>query len=336
MFSSDPRTEAFFRSLAEAFAKNRQTSASFFVVVGGLLVVLIVLQVRGALRRARASSRDAEALAAQRGLSGGDLTLAMALARSARVAPLELLTQHKVFEAVTSRALGGQLSAGVAGAPLASGLRRIREALGFDRLPAHAPLLSTRQLPAGTQLDVGAARGDVSLVDELTFTVSLRQPLSCTVGQPLTLQLAHAREARYQLRCRVLATQPGDSGPQITFEHDNAPQRLQQREYARVNVEAPISLHPVSWPGQALTKRDLVGTLRDLSGGGARLSSPMALPPGVIVEASFSVAGQDFALSAVTLSSRGAEVRLEFVDVLPKDRDRLIAAVNRLQTGVSR
>lgn len=337
MEQNAPQTDAFFHSVAEAFARNREQAARFELVLVIIVVLLAVLQLVALIRRARGLRLDASLLAHQRGLTKDELDLVQALARAAKVDPMELLTHLDVFETTTTKALKGELKIFLEGEPLAASLRRIRHALHFDRLPAHAPLLSSRELAPGTALDVGDAHGQVTRVDEFSLTVELRSPLACAVGDALTLHLAHAREARYELTCRVLASQPASDldRARLTLAHDDTPRRLQQRDLARVPVQAPISLHARSWPGHTLAQRQVFAELRDLSGGGAMVSSPSVLPPGVLVDATFSIAGQDFSLRAVTLSAQRHEgrsdVHLEFVGLTPEERERLIALVTRLQ-----
>lgn len=337
MEPNDPQTEAFFQSVGEAFAKNREEAARFELVLVAIVLLLAVMQVVAFVRRARGLKLDAQALAHQRGLTKDERELALALARAAGVPPMELLTHLDVFEAVTKRALLGELEVFLSGEPLAASLRRIRHALHFDRLPAHAPLLTTRELSPGLALEVGDAHAQVAHVDEATFSVELRAPVSCAVGDAVQLRLSHAREARYELTCRVREVKPATDveRQRVTLAHDEAPRRLQQREYARVAVKAPVTLRALSWPGHSLARRELAGELQDVSGGGARVSSAAVLPAGVLLEARFSVAGEAFCVQAVSLSTQRAgvahEVHLEFKGLLAPERERLIAAVAKLE-----
>ncbi|HTN53227.1 MAG TPA: hypothetical protein VML50_12540, partial [Anaeromyxobacter sp.] len=99
--------EAFFRSLAEAFARNR----SALPQAGALLLVLAVLAaapvLAAAVRRRRAARARLRDLAERHGLSPGDLGLAARMAREVGASPLALLTRLGLFERATARTLAG-------------------------------------------------------------------------------------------------------------------------------------------------------------------------------------------------------------------------------------
>ena len=324
--------EDFFHSVSDAFARNRESSSTLEWVLLLLALAVVALQVFSIFQRRRGVHLEVETLAQQRGITNDELELAFELARLASVPPMDFLTHPDVFERATVGPLNGSVETTVSGDTLATTVRRIRHALHFDRLPSHAPLLTTRELSVGMALDCGEGHGQVLEVSERSFTVGFRPPLAPVSGETLTLTLRHAREATYELHCRVLR---GHS-TSIDFAHDELPKRVQLREYVRVDLYSPVTLKALSWPGHALETREAKATLRDLSGGGALVASAVSFPAGVHLALSFTVGGETFsALGGVVLSSlpygNAVQLRVEFTTVTLAERERLFAAVAKVQ-----
>ncbi|MDP1916928.1 MAG: PilZ domain-containing protein [Myxococcales bacterium] len=324
--------EDFFHSVSDAFARNRESSTAFEWVFLLLALSVVALQVISIFQRRRSVHLEVETLAQQRGITNDELELVFELSRVASVPPMDFLTHPDVFERATVGPLNGTVETTVSGDALATTVRRIRHALHFDRLPSHAPLLTTRELSVGMALDCGEGHGQVVEVSERSFTVGFRPPLAPVSGETLTLTLRHAREATYELRCRVLR----GHNTSIDFAHDEMPKRVQLREYVRVDLYAPVTLKALSWPGHALETREAKATLRDLSGGGALVASAVSFPAGVHLSLSFTAGGETFsALGGVVLSSlpygNAVQLRVEFTTVTPAQRERLFAAVAKVQ-----
>jgi hypothetical protein len=238
----------------------------------------VVLQVVGILRSLLARRSRFHQLLASRGVSAEDVRFAAGLATRAAVEPLQLVTHLDLFERATALALAPGAPGAADAAPR---IHRLRHALGYDRLPAHTPLLSTRELGPGTALDVADQAGTIVEVDEGGFTVEVRQPPTAPSGHQVALSLAHAREARYALGCRLASAHPQPGGGwHLRFEHDEHPTRQQQREYVRVPFQGPLALRPVaSWqPGLPALATEVQARLVDLSGGGA-LATCRAVEP---------------------------------------------------------
>jgi PilZ domain-containing protein len=329
--------EPFFQSVARAFSGNREALPRVELAILALLALAVLLQLAGILRRLLARRTRFHRLLASRGLGADDVRFAAALAAHGAVQPLELVTHLDVFERVTALALAP-------GAPwpdeAAPRIGRLRRALGWDRLPPHTPLLSTRELAPGTALEVALQPGTLAEVDESGFTVEVREPPAVPAGQQVALTLAHAREARYALGCRLAAAHPQPGGGwHLRFEHDEHPARQQQREYVRVPVDGPLALRPVTqWqPGLPSLAGDVQARLVDLSGGGAQASSRSALPVGALVRATFAVGGATFdGLGAVVLACQpeaagGHRLKLEFTGRPGAERERLVAALTHLE-----
>lgn len=340
----DTVTSAFFRALAGRFADNgpRGPGAVGVLVLAGIVVGFILA---GMVRRLLARRAALSAFVEHHGLAPEDLAFVRALARDASARPLEVLTHLDLFERTTRRALAAAKAASP-GDP-AERIARLRHALGFDRLPAHTPLLSTRELAPGTAVELergGLRRGVVLAVDERALRVELDGALDLQPGAELELGIVHAREARYAARGSIAWIRPAPlETTHLALSHDEAPRRIQRREHVRVRVEGPASLRPLRWPGVAPARppgppRAIAAQLLDVSAGGLRVLTSEPLPVGVLVAASFAVGGERFeALAAVVLSAVGAagglrELHLELSNVSAPDRERLAGALIRAET----
>lgn len=321
----------FFDAVQRAFAHNRESSERFAWFLAGLTALAVAWLGVAVVRQRRQRALLVDDFLEQRGLPEEEGRFARTLAHAAHVEPMELLTHLDVFEHATAAALTGAVRVGETGETLATHVHRLREALHFDRLPTHAPLVSTRELRPGTALRLPDGRQvQISELDELRFAIE-SAPGELNIGDHVSLELRHAREAVYRLDCRLVEASP----TQLFFAHDEAPQRVQQREYARAEHHAPVTLSVHSRVGHALPSVEVSGELRDISGGGALVVTRRPLPPGTVVTLSpFRLAGETFqGLRAVVL---GSEVRagqphlhLEF-RITERQRDHLVAAVTRL------
>jgi hypothetical protein len=332
--------ETFFQSVQRSFSGNREALPQVELAILALLALAVILQVAGLVRGLLARRSRFRDLLATRGVAPDDVRFAAELAARAAVEPLQLVTHLDVFERATALALGpGAPAAELAGPRI----RRLRHALGYDRLPAHTPLLSTRELPAGTAIQVAAQPGTIAEVDEAGFTVEVREPPTAPAGQQVALSLAHAREARYALGCRLAAAHPQPGGGwHLRFLHDEHPTRQQLREYVRVPVDGALALRPLTrWQGALPALAGPVqARLIDLSGGGALASSRAPLPVGALALASFSVGGAAFdGLRTVVLDCQPGgdglhRLHLEFTGRVGAERERLVAALTQLELRV--
>ncbi len=333
--------ETFFQSVSQAFSGNRRHLPLVEALLLALLALVLLLQLAGAARRLLARRSGFRRVMADHGLSAEDVRFTAGLAALAGVEPLLLVTHLDLFERATAQALAHGAAAGPAAGDSAGRIRRVRHALGYDRLPPHTPLLTTRELAPGMALDVGSQPGTVTEVDEGGFTVELRQPPELPAGPALPLTLTHAREARYALGCRLVEARPAPGGAWLLrFEHDEHPVRQQQRDHARVRIEGALALVPVTrWQGRPELASAVLASLVDLSGGGALATSRTALPVGTLVLADFTVGGDRFeGLRAVVLSCQPAgdrrhQLHLEFTGRPGVERERLVAALTRLERG---
>jgi c-di-GMP-binding flagellar brake protein YcgR len=328
--------QEFFRSVAEAFGRNRTEWPGAVATLVALLLVALGGVLLGRIRRRRARSARLSRLAARHGLSAADLDLARTLAAGQGIAPEELLVRLDAFERATLRALAGRSPPARGEDDAADRIRRLRRRLGFDRLPAHAPLLSTRELAPGTAVAAAGSPGQVAQVDELALAVEHSGPAPSAAGATVTLDLVHAREARYRLRCPVLAVRSSPGGTTLLLGHDEAPERVQQRAFARVALPGELTFHPLEPLPDHPQPGPGTAHLLDLSAGGALVRSDAPLPVGGLLAASFTVGDVRFeAVRAVVLASEGDRGtyrgHLEFGPMPEAERERLVAAVERAE-----
>jgi hypothetical protein len=329
--------EQFFQSVGRSFAENR----SYAPAAEKVLLACALLAVLGELLflawRWRSYSSRFSSLAFQRGLGEPEQRLLRELARLVEQEPTALLTHLDQFERATGLLLaraGGQARRGD---PFAQ-VRQLRHALGFDRLPAHTPLFTSRELPPGTAVDLEGLSGQTSAVTEASFTVLLRAHLRPEPGRTVELELAHAREARYLMSCKLLSVEAIREGQwRLQFAHDEAPRRIQERDHVRTPASGPVALRPVGpWLMRPAVNGPVAGQLVDASAGGLRVLCRPQLPPGQLVTASFALGGQQFdEVRAVVLGSErnaqgSCEVQLGFRGLAEAESEKLVVAVDQL------
>jgi hypothetical protein len=331
-------TESFLRELGNAFARNGlgPRGVTVLLLLAGVVLGVVVSRL---VRSALASRAILERFAARHALGAADVQLARAVAARAGLDPLDVLTRLDLFERATALALA-DAPAGAAEDPAAR-VAHLRQALRFDRLPAHAPLLSTRELAAGTSVEVeldDRRRGVVLGADERTWRVEVDGPVGLVLGDEAAVTVVHARDAHHAVRCRVVdRVTVGDGTTHLSLAHDEAPRRLQRREYVRVPADGAIAIRPLLWPVTPPGARaEIAARIVDVSGGGLHVRTEAPLAVGLLAELRFDVAGAEFrGLRAAVLTCApvegGHEARLELKGVPEHERERLTAAVARTE-----
>jgi c-di-GMP-binding flagellar brake protein YcgR len=333
--------EQAFQSIARAFARHRPGLPAVEIAILILLAAAVALLLAGVARHWRAHRSLLRRFAARHALGEEDLAFVTGLARRLSVTALALLTHLDLFERATAQALAERRPAKGSGrGDAARRIQRIRSLLGFDRLPSHTPLLTTRELGPGIAVEVDGQQGQTFDVDESSFSLEVRSPLVLPANQTVELGLVHAREARYALRCQLLATHPGRGGTWcLVFAHDEAPTRIQLREYARVPARGSVAMRHLGphlvQPGTA--RAEPSGELVNVSAGGMLVESCARLRVGTLLSVDFAVSGRPFAgLQAVVLSFEPApdgrfHAHLEFRRVAEEERCRLVSAIATLE-----
>lgn len=331
-------TEGFLRALSSAFARNGIGPRGFAIllVLAGVVLGLVLSRL---VRRALASRALLEQFAARHALGAEDVRFARAVAARSALDPLDVLTRLDLFERATALALA-DAPAGSAADP-APRVAHLRQALRYDRLPAHTPLLTTRELGPGTavvaELD-GPRRGVVLATDERALRIELDGPVGVRAGDEVALTIVHARDAHHLARCRVRGRAAGpDGATHLSLAHDESPERLQRREYVRIPAQGTVAIRPLLWPVAPPAARVvLAARLVDVSGGGLHVRTDAPLAVGLLAEVRFEVGGVEFSgLRAAVLTcaaaGEGYEARLELKGVPEPERERLTAAVARAE-----
>lgn len=344
-FSNGPENaDEFFRSVRGAFERNESNSGAVGYVVLTLvaLIALVALLrpvlVRKLMQRAR-GARLAR-LARERGLSRTDVDLLGVLAGHTGTHPLLVATHIDVFERSTAAELRGITPTL---APLVGDVhdrvRALRGRLGFDAHAEHEPLLTTRELRAGDSAEIFGVKTAVEQVTEARFSLGLSARPDATVGAKLPLTVLLEREASYSIACLLLSVEPAPSGYVLSFAHDEAPARRQNRRFVRVPANERVELVSEPEAGAALERRN--GTLIDVSLQGAALSVRDKLAVRALLRASFSFRGEKFdGIRVVVLECEGSpagpyRARLEFRELSREHERKLAAAIARATTRKS-
>ncbi|HET6283083.1 MAG TPA: PilZ domain-containing protein [Polyangia bacterium] len=326
--------DEFFFSLREAFRPHEQTGPWTLVALTALVVLGLVAWLVSLRRRRRARERLFTQLVAHRRLTPEDVSLLIRLATAAEVPPIAMATQIEVFERATAMEIETfPRMLVVDDANTLARIRYLRRLLGFETLPEHYPLLTTRELHPGLTIKLADMSTAVLAVTEAFFSLRAPHAPNLATGDIGALTVFHAQEARYALRCELLSSEPaadgaGGAARKLIFAHDESPARFQMRDFVRVPFRGPIRLQtPVTGPAW------ITATLVDISIGGAALETEAILQPGDGVMASFTLGDAQFSeVKSVVLDSRpgptgSQRVRVEFENLPKSDEERLSAAV---------
>jgi len=330
---ADPLLQ-FFESLGRAFAPKVELARAMGLGLAALVALLLALFFSRPLRRRWGRARRFRRLVRERGLSAAERRDLTAMAREVGTEPLSVLERRQDFERATAQALRRHTLGEVS--PL---VRRLRQAFSFDRLPASAPLFSSRELQPGALLLLGALPARVTAVTEEVLAAATHQEPEVAPGDLALVALSRGRDARYQLRCLVRSVErAAPDGWIVQLMHDEAPERIQARAAVRVPVHGGVGLTPLApaGGGSGGARPALLGELLDLSGGGALVSLHAPVGQGQRFLLAFSAAGARFQglLAAVLRTEPGPDgtchAHLSFPGLGPAERDRLVAAVTRL------
>ncbi len=302
------QADEFFKSVRDAFAPGAglHVPPGWLAAFGGILVLAWAI---ARFARRHREARTLQGLARDRGLSADDLDLVVRLAKRSHAAPAHVLTRVAVFDHVTAEALANEAPARApATGSLPWQLRQLRRTLGFDVIPAHHWLLTTRELLDGDELDVGGARARVTGVNELSFTARFEDH-EPAIGprEGVVITVIRPDEARYRARCRVLEA----GGGELLLAHDESLERVQLRDSVRVRVNGDVAFTPVR---QIAARSPAVvrGAMHDVSAGG------------LSIDVSTGITGPSVALCTFTLAEgeRFENIAAKVLDGKPSGRDR--------------
>jgi hypothetical protein len=275
------------------------------LIIAGLavLAIAVILElIRSHLARKKKDEelwRDFEEVAIEKGLTGKELTLCKEMARSLVAdKPMRLLMSKQTFDEGAGQRIGKLWSSGATNEELESAsdvLGEIRRKLGLTFVPFGRRLTSTRGLQPDQKLTLelekgaGATRFMATVLDVTDLGIVISPPESAAgqvtleEGQNVRVALWRADDARYMFATRV--HKPMYSAKlAVMLEHADKLERTQARTFYRVRVSLPITvaelvsqepeeLEKVSDVGLLPTRRQFMGTLGSISGGGVSLVS---------------------------------------------------------------
>ena len=324
----------FFRSINDGFTPEAGDKAMLWVgigvlIIGGLGVVLFLKW-----RRWRTEREAFAHLIASLRMTTEDVALARQLAKRVAKSPRFLATQMDAFERATRLELRELPQAMMAAEDdLFGRVRHLRCALGFHDLPPHFPLLTTRELPVGTQVRIADVSAPINVLTEAFFNVEMPDVIDLKVGLAVPLAVLHGHEARYLLRCVLLAKEHTDIGWRLVFAHDEGPKRVQLRETVRVPAHGEVRIELMA--GQAPdAPRTFAGTMVDVSMGGLSFDAPNGLPEGTTARIEFEFQGVSFhdiktQVVGCLIKDGTPHLRLKFVDVPASDERQLARLIFR-------
>ena len=337
--------DTFLQSVRAAFKPAEGMPAWAWAAVM-LAILSIALLARWWSRRARDQQSEAAfaRILLEKRLSAADGAVLVRLAQAVPLPPLEVVSRLEAFERATARALASQTppapTVGSAATPPGDGtdlftrILRLRRALGFHVVPEHVPLLTTRELVPGMNVNVDRVAATVIDVNEGWFSVVARDGAlpPRPPGTVAFLTLTRGHDARYEARCATFSVESAGAGRKVFFLHDERPVRHQLRAAVRVSAQGTVVV--TANDGQALPDALAKGTLIDISVGGCAVETPVALPIGHGFHLAITWDGETYrALPAAVLhcDARGGgfHVRLAFHGLSGDDDARLSAAIAR-------
>ena len=337
----------------------------FFLAFLALIVVLVVSEALIIRNRHRKHlHRMFRNLAAEKGLSEPEEDLVWRIAAEASPRnPLVALGSLAAFNRGVDR-LTEKIGADdrVSLHSLDEWLVLIRRKLRFDELPAGWVLKTTRDISEGQRLLAGFKHNDQTrfctcLVVETDASGILVSPLlrsdeealgSVSEDDVVYVRFWRHGDTEYKFRTRLLS-ESGMAGGTILLDHAKEMERVQRRDFFRLNVRIPIKLYALPGgtdletpPSEIPTEPDAVpgceAVVTNLSAGGllARAAEPGHEGDYLIIDpaydGSFSLAG--IVCQLIRSERRGEDrhvLHLEFANVSDTLQDRLVRQIHRAQ-----
>ncbi|HJP34322.1 MAG TPA: hypothetical protein QGF95_27565 [Candidatus Latescibacteria bacterium] len=322
------------------------------LLMAGMLLALLaatVLTYIATIWRSRRRTRLAfSATGLERHLSPSQIHMLYDLSRRHRMHdPLLLLTSLKVFDQHAGR-LADETDNQAELRKLASARKR----LGFDRPSVAQRFYTTRTLTPGQKLMVwphGQEAGFIQCVvvgrDERAVTaVPLRRDddhLLSRVEAGARIKVRFWRDGDTEYRFRTEILEVVEHTTTIRLRHAEELERVQQRDFYRIRINAPIRLYALPVGVEEITPERVAetatkrqdATLIDLSGGGLSTfqEDPVPRHAEVVVDPEydgpFPLGGAHLLIVDQTQKEEGWHVRLQFADLPAVVRDDLVAAI---------
>ena len=340
--------DSFLHSVRGAFAPSYDTAWIGAVIVAAVTTGILLGRWRARLLRRRADVASFAAFVSEKRLSGAQSRLLAQLGARIGLPPLEVGAHLDAFERATAQMLASETPTPASGMvrserdggdDVFARLHALRRALGFHVVPDHLALSTTRQLVPGTHLAVGAAGGEVMEVNEAWFGVIAGPDTTFPTGGPGgTLRITFTRDARYIIRCAVLAADPPHAPRKLFLRHDEKPERHQLRAAVRVTAQGTVHLtsrlggEPEPTVGES---KSVAAELIDISVGGLAATASQPVKPGTALHVAITWDGDVYA--ELPAAVRGCQekpggrfiIRLEFRGLPAQEESRLAAAIAR-------
>ena len=340
--------DSFLHSVRGAFTPSYDTTWIWAVLLAAVTTFIVLARWRTRSMGRRAGAAAFAAFVAEKRLGGEQTRLLAQLGAGIEVPALEVGNSLDAFERATARLLASETPTPASGIarPERDGaddvftrVHELRRALGFHVVPDHLALSTTRELVPGTHVAVGAAGGEVMEVNEAWFGVIAGPDNTFSVAAPdATLRITFTRDARYIVRCPMLAADPPHAPRKLLLRHDEKPERHQLRATVRVTAQgtALLSSRSGGAPDAAGGESQAIAAeMIDVSVGGLAALAPQALRPGTAVHVALTWDGEVYReLPATVLrcdEKPGGRflLRFEFRGLPAPEESRLAAAIAR-------
>ncbi|WP_457626171.1 flagellar brake protein [Persephonella sp.] len=224
-------------------------------------------------------------------------------------------------------------------------IQNIRKKLGFDYIPSFIPLTTTKdiELFQRGRITIDSRVYDASLFDKdekymywALFDISSLPEIK---GKKVKIQFLRRDDAIYLLEGEVVDTFSEKGRLILKIPHHSEMKRVQRRQYARIEVDFPVSIKKISDKG--IEDKWITLDAKDISGGGIKVCTGLSsrerlnMPVGTELWLSFRLDGKqmNFKGVVVNISERKTTVcyGIKFTNITSKDETHIINYVKREQ-----
>jgi PilZ domain len=193
-----------------------------------------------------------------------------------------------------------------------------------------APPLKAGQHVIVRTIHIGAIPGTIDVVADASVTVVLTvrdERFQRLLGHDIAVEVSSGRGIY-----KHSGTLKADRGGTLTIELTGEVERIQRREFVRVDAHVTVNVRGVDEPlgGETVTL--------DISGGGLRISDPWSLPLGLEVRVELQLPDSEpvRALGRVVRAAAEDEKGISIDDLPRADEDRLIRFIRERERQAMR